>query len=310
MSYERLDAFKLQRANHYFFSMGSLPILAVVLDHTQSGVVIVFSTLAHGAIGGLVSGCLMIAIEKRVQKWSQDRRNKEKLKGLHNQLSQEPEMTEMTNTVQVEFCNLIREEKKIDDIGYAHSYIKAREQELETLIQMLESLTRKFELYVEKLINSWGSISIEERKLLEKYVRNVIEIEVKEADQIKIPNFSWVIKKMKAEMSSLFLSRSHKKKINKLRIKALEARYKLEQARNSIFETILELAEKDYYSTLPEEKILERLEDPDLENWVVSIEPGEIDMEKIKRINEVLGRYDQRIEIPKVSGRNPPESEG
>ena len=71
------------------------------------------------------------------------------------------------------------------------------------------------------------------------------------------------------------------------------------------------VSEIDYCLSLPEEKILQRLNDletSNTEDWTVSVEPGEIDMKKIEEINEVLGRYGQRIEVPKISDRDSPES--
>jgi len=61
--------------------------------------------------------------------------------------------------------------------------------------------------------------------------------------------------------------------------------------------------EIDYYLSLPEEEILRRLNDLEASNtegWIVSVEPGEIDLKEIERINEVLERlHGQRIETPK-----------
>jgi hypothetical protein len=82
-------------------------------------------------------------------------------------------------------------------------------------------------------------------------------------------------------------------------------------ARNKNREEIGSVDEIDYYLSLPEEKILQRVNDlkvSNAEDWIVSVEPGEIDMKKIEEINEVLGRYGQRIELPKISDCDSPES--
>jgi len=59
------------------------------------------------------------------------------------------------------------------------------------------------------------------------------------------------------------------------------------------------------YLSLSEEEILRRLDDLEAfgaEDWIVSVEPGDIDLKEIEKINEVLERlHGQRIEIPKTA---------
>lgn len=80
---ERFDGSEPQIPNQYLFSVGVVELL-VGISATSGSIpngygfaINALSTLAYGAIGGLIIGCLMVATERGVQKCSKEHKEQD-----------------------------------------------------------------------------------------------------------------------------------------------------------------------------------------------------------------------------------------